>query len=165
MKNTITIERLRELLAYEPATGILRWRVVRGAGRPGRIAGSVNEIGRVIVRIDRKQFKAHILAWALYYGAWPSQEIDHRDRNPQNNKIRNLRLSTRSQNTCNQGLLARNTTGFKGVSYHKRRRRYVARIALHGKPMHLGYFTTAKAAHAAYSAAAKELHGEFACVA
>ncbi|CAM2167894.1 hypothetical protein BLAT2472_10736 [Burkholderia latens] len=125
----------------------------------------MNEIGRVIVRIDRKPFKAHILAWAIHYGTWPNREIDHRDRNPSNNAICNLRLSTRSQNTCNQGVSSRSATGLKGVSYHQRRQRFVARISIEGKHKHLGYFTTAQAAHAAYSAAAKELHGEFACVA
>ncbi|MBR8073514.1 HNH endonuclease [Burkholderia cenocepacia] len=165
MNRAITIEQLRELLEYEPSTGILRWKVCRGAARPGTVAGTVSDIGRVIVRIDRHPYKAHILAWALYYGEWPNMEIDHRDRNPCNNAVKNLRPSTRAQNCFNQGLLARNSTGFKGVSFHKKRNKFVARICAHGVIRHLGYFDRAEEAHEIYSLAAMMLHGEFACTA
>ena len=74
-----------------------------------------------------------------------------------------LRLSTNAENLRNQSAQKRKTSSrFKGVSWHKGRRRWVAQIRKDGKHQHLGYFVCEKEAAAAYNAAAIELFGEFA---
>lgn len=170
----MNIERLRQLLDYNPETGVLMWRArpeytgKRAAWNvkyAGQVAGSSRADGYVCIRIEKKSFLAHRIAWALSHNCWPEQDIDHRDGNPANNRLCNLRAATHAQNLCNARRPSRNASGFKGVSFFTRRGRYRAYISVEGKPRHLGYFDTAEAAHAAYTAAAHQFHGEFARVA
>lgn len=88
--------------------------------------------------------------------------VDHIDRNGLNNTRSNLRLATKSQNMHNQGPSRRNRTGYKGVSWHQKYRRWFAQIKRNGKRVHLGSFTDPVEAARAYDAAARKLHGEFA---
>lgn len=88
--------------------------------------------------------------------------VDHRDGDGLNNQRANLRLCNEQQNGQNRTLQSNNKSGYKGVSWDKRKRKWTARIKAHGKQPHLGYFDTAKDAARAYDAAALELHGEFA---
>ncbi|UGO56005.1 putative HNH endonuclease [Escherichia phage JLBYU40] len=97
----ITQDRLKELLDYDPLTGVFRWKVSRGRVSKGSIAGtevwvSDNYI-RLEIRIDGKRYKAHQLAFLYVYGYIP-EEIDHKDRNPLNNAIDNLLDSSKSRN-------------------------------------------------------------------
>lgn len=87
-------------------------------------------------------------------------EVDHKDRDSLNNRLRNLRLATRKQNSYNQGIQKNNTTGFKGVS--RFRDKYRASIRSDGKYLYLGLFDIALKAAKAYNKAAKRLHGQFA---
>lgn len=88
-------------------------------------------------------------------------ETDHRDGNGLNNRRFNLRVATVQQNTCNQRTRADNTSGFKGVHWHKQKGKWHAQIAAHGKRRSLGLHDTPEAAHAAYAKASARLHGEF----
>jgi hypothetical protein len=88
--------------------------------------------------------------------------VDHIDGNPLNNRRSNLRLATPSENQWNQKRSCANTSGFKGVGWHERDRRWQARIRKEGKLYHLGNFKSPEEAHEAYCRAAAELHGEFA---
>ena len=87
--------------------------------------------------------------------------VDHKDEIKTNNNILNLRWASCSQNFFNQGKYKSNTTGFKGVSFHKRDKKYVAQIRIEGKNKHLGYFLTAQDAGHAYDEYAKKHHKEF----
>lgn len=87
---------------------------------------------------------------------------DHVDTNSLNNRRSNLRLATYSENSWNSSKRSDNHSGFKGVYWKKGHRKWVATIMVHGKRKHLGYFDNPEEAHAAYCAAANELHGEFA---
>jgi len=87
---------------------------------------------------------------------------DHIDRNGFNNQDNNLRLATHSQNAANRGTFRNNTTGYRGVHYHKVKKKYGAKIGFNGKHLHLGYFTSIHDAALAYNDAAKRLFGEFA---
>lgn len=95
-------------------------------------------------------------------GAAHGLAVDHIDGNGLNNRRSNLRLATRAQNQHNRGVRADSASGLKGVLRHALTGRWRAYIRVDGKKIHLGYFDTAEAAHAAYSAAAHRLHGEFA---
>jgi hypothetical protein len=86
---------------------------------------------------------------------------DHIDRDTLNNQDDNLRVATSSQNKCNKTRSLVNTSGFKGVSWSKRRNRWVAQIQINKKHIFIGHFITAELAHAAYCQAAETHHGDF----
>lgn len=91
-----------------------------------------------------------------------SHDVDHIDRNGLNNRRSNLRLATRSQNMANMGRPKRNTSGFKGVGWHRERSKWQAYIRVHGKLIHLGRFAEKEQAAEAYAVAASKHFGEFA---
>lgn len=167
MKN-VTASVVRDLLDYDPATGIFRWRVDRRSGRSharvqaraGDVAGSIRTDGYLAIKIEGRSYRSHRLAWLYVYGRWPDPECDHRNCERNDNRIANLREATRAQNNANSSLRTDNASGLKGV--YRRNARWAAQIRMNGALRHLGYFDTAKAAHAAYSAAAAKLRGEFA---
>jgi len=88
--------------------------------------------------------------------------IDHKDENGLNNQKYNLRVCTRSQNQMNRGKTKNNTSGYKGVSWHRRIKKWGAHIRANNKLKHLGYFDNKNDAAKAYNEAATEYHGEFA---
>lgn len=89
-------------------------------------------------------------------------QIDHKDRNPLNNQFENLRPATNSQNVQNQGVRSDSTTGYKGVSYHKARKKYQARIKSNGIRLSLGYYLSPESAAQAYDRAARRYFKDFA---
>jgi hypothetical protein len=156
----VTAAQLKELLDYDPLTGVFYWKVMRqGRGaRPGALAGTFSA-GAVNIMIDGRNYKAHRLAWLFMTGEWPPADIDHRDTNPANNRWKNLRVATQSLNNCNTRRRCDNTTGFKGVTPHQGKFR--ARIRLHGACTDLGVFDAPELAHAAYCTASAKIHGDF----
>ena len=109
-----------------------------------------------------KSFKVHRLVGIAFLEN-PDEKpmIDHIDNNPANNNVKNLRWATRNDNGCNQGKRMNNTSGYKGVSFHKPSNKYQANIYINGKAKHLGLFETAEKASKAYEAKAKVIHKEF----
>lgn len=91
---------------------------------------------------------------------WPL--VDHRDGDGLNNRMDNLRPATCAQNSANQARPVSNTSGYKGVSWRKRDRRWYAYIKVNGKQCHLGSYATAQDAAHAYDAAAIAAWGEYA---
>lgn len=91
-----------------------------------------------------------------------SQQVDHRDGNGLNNVRSNLRLATHSQNKMNSKRYKNNKSGFKGVFWDRRDKKWRAEIRFNGNCKPLGYFSNPEDAYAAYCAAATELHGSFA---
>jgi hypothetical protein len=88
--------------------------------------------------------------------------VDHRNRNPLDNRKENLRLATRAQNGQNRAVDAVSSSQFKGVSWFKRLRSWQAYITVNGRQNHLGLFLLEEDAAIAYNNAARELFGEFA---
>jgi hypothetical protein len=88
--------------------------------------------------------------------------IDHINGNTRDNRRENLRVCNTSQNGRNRGAPSNNTSGYKGVSWNKRDRKWQARISAGGKNLYLGSFDSPEKAHDAYCSAAKLAHGEFA---
>lgn len=86
---------IKENFAYDSLTGKIERADRRNSG------GSYDRDGYLILKIKTKQFKAHRIAWFLYYGTYPTQEIDHINRDRADNRISNLRLVSRSQNVRN----------------------------------------------------------------
>ena len=89
-------------------------------------------------------------------------QLDHRDGNGLNNSRANLRFASIAQNQQNKRLRQDNTSGLKGVDFHKGNGLWRARIQANGKSKCLGYHTTPEAARAAYAEASALLHGDFA---
>lgn len=159
-KKTLTQERLKGLLHYDPETGVFRWKVSRGSAKARTVAGYVNEQGYLRMVIDRKWYLAHRLAWFYTHGVWPEFDIDHRNHITTDNRIVNLREATRSENCTNQvRAKSNNKSGFLGVSKHKHTGYWCASIQLKGKRAGvIGYFNTPEEAHAAYLNAKRKLH-------
>jgi hypothetical protein len=154
----VTAEDVKKAVSYDPETGAF----TRNA--TGKISGSRNSKGYIDIHIVHAQYKAHRLAWLIMTGEWPSSQIDHINGDKSDNRWRNLREATNSQNNANQGLRRSNRTGFKGVSFARNGKPY-AQIRANGQTRYLGSFDTAEEASAAYEKAAKEAFGEFARVA
>ena len=158
----LTAKRLRELLHYDPETGVFRW-VARGHNTTsGTVAGYLHKKGYQMIAIDGRQYRAHRLAWLYVHGFWPSDQIDHIDGIRHNNHIANLRQATNCQNCQNSKRPCNNTSGFKGASWHRQIGKWKAQIMVDGDKIYLGIFATAEEAHAAYCAAAVQHYGEFA---
>lgn len=154
-----TPEFIQAALRYEPETGILRWR------KSGRVAGWRDKAGYVYVRVGGKHSQligAHRLAWVLMTGRWPEGVIDHRNRQPSDNRWSNLRETTQRLNLANSGVRSHSRSQVKGVDQLPGGR-FRAGIKRDGKRVHLGVFDTPEQAHAAYMAAAVQQYGEFAC--
>jgi len=97
----------------------------------------------------------------LIMDAKKGEEVDHINHDTLDNRKSELRLCTRSENGRNRGAQENNTSGYKGVYWHKPMGKWCAAIKLKGKRIYLGYFQTPEEAHSAYCKAAQELHGDF----
>lgn len=157
----LSITRLKELVTYNPETGIFTFNSTRGGNLSGDIAGSLHHLGYVFLMIDRETYTAHRLAWFYCFEEWPTKFIDHIDKNRSNNRLDNLREASREENACNMKIRKDNTTGYKGVSLDKKTGRFMSRLTVNKKVLYLGMFKTAEEASKAREDKAKELQGDF----
>lgn len=164
MKPLPSLAELNDLLDYNPETGLFTWKKSRsGNGGVGSIAGSLQkETGYISITINRKRFRAHRLAYKMYHGSDPVDQVDHIDMDRANNCIANLRDATNSQNRRNTRPPKTNTSGFKGVSLHSNGKKWEAQIKINYKTTYLGSYKTKEEAALAYEKAAKEYFGDFA---
>lgn len=163
----LTQARLKELVHYDPETGVFTWLVWRPNGiKVGDEAGVVRkDTGYRLIKIDYRSYIASRLAWLYMTGSFPPSRVDHEDTDKLNNRWCNFRLATASQNAANSRLSQRNTSGFKGVHYAKNRtsfKKWAAHIRVDGVLKTLGYFAKPEEAHVAYTEAARAAFGAFA---
>jgi hypothetical protein len=150
----ITQAELKQILHYDPETGIFRWRYsVAQRVKPWDVAGSKDKKGYMITTIKCKAVTLHRLAWLYMTGVWPKNQIDHIDGVQSNNSWNNLREATAKQNRENLCLAKNNTSGFRGVSFAADRKKWIAQVKHNGTQLNLGYFDTVE--EAAQAAAAK----------
>lgn len=158
-KDAITQARLKELLHYDPVTGIFTWRITRGGQPEGSRAGAVTSSGYLQISIDYKLYKAHRLAVLYMTGAWPKEMVDHEKGDRSDNRWERIREATRSQNGANSR--ARTSRGVKGV-YAIQGGKFRAQIRVSYRLINLGTFPTKEEAAQAYASAAKQYFGAFA---
>lgn len=158
----LTAEYLRSILHYDPETGIFVWKM-RPITRPhdktwnarfaGTVAGATNNHGYAQIHITNAIYGSQRLAWLWMTGEWPAEQIDHRNGRKGDNRWCNIREATRAQNMHNVGIQRHNTSGYKGVSFHKGDRKWRARHWKDGRYVFVGNFDTPEEASAAYQAA------------
>ena len=154
----LTPERVRELLSYDPETGVLRWKVSPcWRVSVGGEAGIHDRDGYLVVTVDKKKRKAHRLAWAIHHGVWPEGEIDHRNTVKDDNRIDNLRDVSASINMQNiREALPRSKSGVLGVVAQGSK--FKSTITVQGHTKHVGTFGSAEEAHEAYLSVKREFH-------
>lgn len=167
MSAPLTSSEVAQLLRYEPETGRLFWHHrprdrfsdersfrtwnARYAGREAFT--SVTKNGYRCGRIFDKTYFAHRVCWVLAAGEWPADDIDHINGDRADNRLENLRSTTRTHNNRNRRRSSNNTSGVTGVSWHAASRSWHAVIVIAGKQISLGYFKTLAPAEAARRAA------------
>lgn len=162
----LTQERLQQVLDYDPETGVFVWKRRPNSKNfderyAGRIAGGRNGHGYLAIEIDARAYRAHRLAWFYVYGEWPEDEIDHINRNGEDNRLANLRLATQFDNLANKNIYKNNKSGFRGVTWSKSAGKWRVIIIRDRKREHLGYFHNKEEGYEVYKAAAQQRFGEF----
>jgi hypothetical protein len=155
----LTQARLKELLHYSPETGVFIWRV--GRKMAGKIAGSPNSWGYTVIGIEGRNRRAHRLAWLYVHGIPPNGQIDHINGVRDDNRISNLRVCVQVQNCWNAKKQKTNKTGFRGVCFNEKTKRFRAQINVFGTKIYLGEYDSPEQASAVYKEKARDLHGEF----
>lgn len=160
----LTVGRLREVLRYDPETGVFTWRNRTGAFARlnGQAAGNLNKhTGYVQISVDGYNHAAHRLVHLYMTGRWPIG-VDHMNRDRGDNRWCNLREADQSRNSANQTMSKNNTSGYKGVTWHKKTKKWHAQITVDRRHIGLGLYADPAEAHKAYMRAAARYFGEFA---
>lgn len=142
----LTQKYLKELLHYNPNTGIFTWKVAKNShAKVGDIAGykKISDL-YIAIKIDSKKYFAHRLAFLYVYGNFPKRNIDHINHIRDDNRIINLREVTHSENQRNSKKRKDNKSGFTGVCRGNNKNKWVAQIKANGKVKHLGIFRDKK---------------------
>lgn len=160
----ITPEKLRELLRYDPETGVFTYRVQRGGRAAGARAGTINKEGYVTIHLCYRLYAAHRLAWLYMKGVWPADLIDHKNCIRSDNIWTNLREADDSLNQQNIRRAPRNKkySRLLGAVWSKQRSRWASRIRYKGKCRSLGFFESEEDAHEFYMLAKKMCHPGYA---
>ena len=159
----LTAKLVREILFYNERLGCLYIKQpLNKHGIVGAQAGTLHRNGYRYVTLYGIRYKEHRLIWFIKTGRWPKKDVDHINGKRADNRWSNLRSATRSQNCANARLKKLNTSGFKGISWDRRRKKWRARIKVEYQEKWLGYYDKPEQAHAVYVAAAKKHFGGFA---
>lgn len=147
----LTQDRLIQVLVYDSETGDFRWRV-RPSNRVkvGDIAGRVDANGYRGIRIDGVLYYAHRLAHLYMLGVWPEHEVDHDNRQRDDNRWENIEPATRLENAQNLGLASTNKSGYRGVCFHRAAGKWTAERWVEGVKHYLGLYPTPEAARDAW---------------
>lgn len=138
----LTHDKIRKLFDYDSDTGVLRWKYVaiKNQVKQGSIAGWLTDCGYIRVTIDGVAHYAHRIIWVYVYGIFPIDHIDHINHIRNDNRICNLREVDRAGNSKNRTMNKNNQSGISGVGWHKRKKKWQARIGVNKKLVHLGSF-------------------------
>lgn len=157
----ITAERLREMLDYDPETGIFTWKVDKGRIARGSVAGNSWKGRYKRVCIDYQLYWCHALAFLWMTGSIPNI-VDHINKDGNDNRWSNLREADKFQSAQNKSITVRNSSGYIGVYQCSTTGRWVSQIVANGKTEFLGRYDSPERAAKVRDLRAVELHGEFA---
>jgi hypothetical protein len=164
---TITQEMLKELFDYREDGNLVRKNACGGNGNyAGRVVGSKpKEITRsrryVTTKIKGQHYCVHKLIYLWHTGKWPEQ-LDHINIDTIDNRIENLREATTAQNASNRKLFSSNTSGVKGVSWHKASNKWFVYVDENKKRKNIGYFNDLDFAELVAVEARNKYHGIYA---
>lgn len=148
----VTRDRCLELFVYK--NGQLIWNKKKGRANVGDIVSNK-------VKIDGTAYGVHRIIFLMVHGYMPP-EVDHKDNNPKNNNVGNLRAATRSQNGSNRRIQVNNTSGVKGVSLHRPSGLWRVTIKVNNKQLSCGYYKDLELAELVSIEARNKYHGAFA---
>ena len=130
--------------------------------KKGRILKQSNNDGYKVLRLNDILHRAHILVAKAFIPNPENKEcVDHIDTNRANNNVSNLRWATPSENNYNASISKNNTSGIKGLSWHKKSNKWEVNITHKGKKYHLGLFSDKNEAIKVRQLKANELFGDF----
>ena len=157
---TLTCEYLHELFEYR--NGMLFWKISPSYRiKAGDQVGCLNALGYWQTKIKGKKYFIHRLIFLMHHKVLP-KFIDHINRNPADNRIENLRESTKSQNAMNTNLSRKNTTGFKNIYWVKARSQWEVALTINKKRIRIGFFDDFELSKIAAQEARNKYYGEFA---
>lgn len=165
---SLTTERAREVLSYDPETGAMKWKAATGKktkiGKNAGYRAVQPKTGYVHygVGIDGKKYRKTTVIWLIVHGRRPVADIDHINGDATDDRLCNLREATRTQNMANKRMHKNNKSGVKGVFWDKQRNKWRSVVIKDRKKHHVGFFDDKHVAGAAYLAKAREIYGEFA---
>ncbi len=152
----LTVEDIRQNLVYDHITGYLQ----HAKAKHGKVKPKVGPTKEPrTVKVGGITISSHRAAWVVYYGVFPSGEIDHINGDPSDNRIANLRDVSKSINQQNKRRpRADNKSGYLGVSWSIPAKKWKAQITIDGHTHYLGLHSTPEQAHAAYLEAKRARH-------
>lgn len=162
---------LRQLITYDPETGVAIWNAREELSRyertwncryAGEQVGRISTHGYFDICIYGKRYLLHRVIWLYMTGKWPEKEIDHENTAKTDNRWINLREATPSQNQANKRLQKNNLSGVKGVCWNASIKKWKAQIKYLGKNIALGHYVDKSAAVSVVSEARRAFHGDFA---
>jgi hypothetical protein len=160
------VKYVRDNFHYDHETGVLSWAKRKQGRKIGKPVGNLDKDGYLYLTLKKGsnliKYAVHRLCFIHYHGYVPDVMVDHENLNKSDNRIINLREATNADNMRNVGKQAHNTSGIKGVSFHKHTNKWRANIKVNGKHIHLGVFECPAVASFAYQIAADKYHGKFA---
>ena len=136
----LSADHLRDVLEYDPDTGVFTWRVSRGSRAAGSVAGTSDIYNYRVICIDHVTHKASRLAWLYMTGQFPAGQIDHINHVTHDDRFANLREVSQTTNMRNQTRYTNNKTGVVGVSWHKCTKKWRSEITVNSRHIHLGIF-------------------------
>jgi hypothetical protein len=163
MSKKLDANEVRRMFDYDPLTGVMTRKITASSNAlAGSPVGYVTSDGYLAAYVMGRQYKVHRLAWLHFYGEWPNGQIDHINRQKQDNSIKNLRVASASQNQRNKAISKANKSGVKGVFWNKKDRRWVAICRSDVRGQYIGSFQDQQAAIDAVRRFREQQHGAFA---
>jgi len=156
----ITQDELKHKLHYNPDTGIFTWINPIKKTNIGKVAGCTMANGYSYIKINKKLYLSHRLAW-IYINGEVTKELDHINNNRSDNKISNLRIASKFQNQCNKKVNKNNIYGIKGITLHSKCNKFQARIGLNNKTIYVGLYDDFFEACCSIISVRNKLHGKF----
>lgn len=172
------VEYLKECFLYDHVTGVLHWRKrpkhhfrcshdmnVWNTIHDQKPVGNLCSYGYMVSSLNGRKYRNHRLIYTMIVGSIPDNlDIDHINGVRNDNRIENLRIATKSQNSSNIKLRTNNTSGTTGVWWVPKYNRWSCYITHKKKKVYIGHFKTIELAAQARVEAERRYHGEFSSI-